>query len=176
MNGAATISPFSVPNLCVCGHDYISHDLTITPNRCSLCKTVGATANTHNFQAANAITQQAVESGFPQNLAHRFVSPGGFGTRFNATTAVAGNAPGSTTVTFASAGQLAGVAPGMTFTTQPASPLQQASYRVLAVNAAVITIPAPGLLFPLTSVICIFQGAQGSTMGPALSPNGQRAG
>jgi hypothetical protein len=175
MNGGATVSPLWTPNPCACGHDYVAHDVTVTPNRCSLCKAVGATLNAHAFQAADEIATAAAAS-FPQIVPPGFVSPGGFGFSFKAGTAAAGNAPGATSVTFATAGQVAAVVPGMTFTSLPGSLIQQATYRVLAVAGAVVTIPPPGLLFALPSVQCLFQGAAGSTMGPALSPNGQRAG
>lgn len=176
MNGMATVSPLFVPNLCVCGHDWIAHTFG-APQQCSLCFRGAGLLNRHNFTSDNELWPSAP---FPASDPARTVTAGGFGFGVSATTAAAGNGLGVQVVTFVALP--AGIAPGWSFTTIPSggggNNVNQAQYFVRSVNfgANQITIDPPGLLANSPSIPCLFAGSIGSTMGPGRPPNGQRAG
>lgn len=171
MNGMATVSNFFVPNLCNCGHDLVVHNMAVTPNTCSMCIRQSGVQNTHNF-ASDLEVWPAPSS--PQTAPARFVCAGGFGFGFSMTTG-AGNAKGSTSVLFLAA--IDRIQIGMTFTTVAANAANSVTYTVIGTGPGLqVQIAAPGLLFNSPGILCLFQGNDGSTMGPGLPPNGQRAG
>jgi hypothetical protein len=173
MNGAATVSPLFVANICCCGHDYAVHNLAVTPNTCALCLTSGVgNLNQHAFTSADELSPR---SAFPQGLPPRSVSPGGFGPVIYTTSSGIANVPGATSVNVAST---AGMVAGMTFTVTGNSKWAQATYKILAVSGpGVLYIGAPGLINNIgNGSVVQAQGAAGSTQGGGLPPNGQRAG
>jgi hypothetical protein len=176
MNGAATISPLWVPNLCTCGHDLLAHTMTVSPNNCTQCLRQGGVINIHNFVADGELWPSVP---FTASDPSRIVCAGGQGFNVQATTTATGNNNGATTVTFVSLPSGI-IVPGWTFTTIPTSGggnnARQATYYVRAISGNSITIDPPGLVGNTPSIICNFQGSIGSTMGPGRPPNGQRAG
>lgn len=175
----ATVSPLFVSNLCCCGHDLAVHTLAAFPNvgLCAICYTSNSfnVGDNHDFTPASELYPRAE---FPQSLPIGCVSPGGFGPPTVASLlSTAGNPKGSSNVIFSGNLITSGVRAGMTFTTLPNTPGNAISYRILVVlSPTTLTIPQPGLLFNLGTVRCLFQGADGSTQGGGLAPNGQRAG
>lgn len=173
MNGAATISPLHQLSLCKCGHDRRVHTLPGSGNQvCTGCVNpiTGATQNVHNFTPYGELWPS---DQFPTPPPAGTVCAGGFGTQFTRTTTASGNGPGVTTVNF-TAGSPAIVA-GMTFFTLAPNANNSKSYRIIRAVGNQVTI-TPALTFTTNSAVCVFAGAFGSTMGPALPPNGQRAG
>lgn len=172
MNGMAQVSNFWVPNLCSCGHDYQAHNVSASPQTCSLCVRQGGNQQRHNFTADNELWPSAP---FPASDPARTVNAGGFGQTYNQTSGPSGNLAGSTTLSFSSP-LPAFIKPGMSFLTMALNPANQTSYTIVAVSGNNITIAPPGLLFNSPGVVCVFAGAIGSTMGGGRPPNGQRAG
>jgi hypothetical protein len=174
MNGSSTVSPFWVPNICCCGHDYAAHIVDkngVNPGTCTMCIRQGGVLQTHFFTSDMEISPSLA---FPDVLAPGFVSAGGFGTQFVLATIAATSKPASQ-IFFANP-IAAGVQQGMTLTTIPANPANAANYLIDDVKGTQVTIHGPTLFNISNGQLILFQGTQGSTMGGGLPPNGQRAG
>jgi hypothetical protein len=183
VNGSTSISPVFTNNFCMCGHPYAVHN--IANATCSLCGQVGlgytgAKQQQHDFTSSMEIWPA---SEFPQTLPVGYVSPGGFGTGFTLLSTGTTTKP-SPVINFAST---AGIKVGMTATVYSSAPnagANMTTYVVLSVTPTAITVGIypvppnlPGTLYNISAGTPIyFQGADGSTMGPGLPPNGQRAG
>jgi hypothetical protein len=172
MNGSATVSPFWVPNICACGHDYAAHTIDktgVNQGACTMCVRQGGVQTTHFFTSDMEISPAIA---FPQVLATGYVSSGGFGTVFAMAT-IALTAKPSSQIFFS---DLSKVKQGMTLTTVAANPANSQTYLIIDVRGTQVTIQGPTYFNISNGQTCIFQGAQGSTMGGGLPPNGQRAG
>ena len=176
---ATSVHPRNRPNLCACGHDLRTHDLTVSPNTCSLCvrNTAGTQLNVHDFTPYSMNTPPPAPTWFPAKSPAGMVVAGGFGIYRSGieTLSASGNAQGNPTLIMANTQP--GVVVGMTLYTNPNNPANAASYRIVAINATglILTLDRP-LVVATNSVRCTFAGILGSTMGPGLPCNGQRAG
>jgi hypothetical protein len=174
MNGGATVSPLFVPNICFCGHDYSAHQVDrggLTIGNCSMCIRQGGVLQQHFFTSDMEISPALM---CPQVLATGCVSSGQFGTKFALNTIAATSKPAS--LIFFANPIAAGVLQGMTLTTVAANPANSITYLIDDVRGTQVTIHGPTFFNISLGQTCIFQGAQGSTMGGGLPPNGQRAG
>lgn len=174
MNGSSTVSPFWVPNICCCGHDYAAHvvDRTgVNAGPCTLCIRQGGVQTTHFFTSDMEIWPSLA---FPEVVAPGFVSAGGFGTSFVLNTIALTTKP-SSQIFFANPAA-AGVKQGMTLTTIAANPANSQNYLIVDVTGTQVTIQGPTFFNISNGQAILFQGAQDSTMGGGRPPNGQRAG
>jgi hypothetical protein len=136
-----------------------------------MCIRQGGVLQAHFFTSDMEISPSLA---FPEVLATGYVSSGGFGTSFVLNTIAATAKPSS--LLFFTNPIAAGVKPGMTMTTIPANPANAANYLIVDVLGTQVTIQGPTFFNISNGQAILFQGAQGSTQGGGLPPNGQRAG
>jgi hypothetical protein len=183
MNGMTAVYPLFRPNLCQCGHDLVRHTIVLggTPQQqlCADCIFTLGTQNRHSF-ASPMETIPALS--FVASGQYAYINCGGFGQGFVMLSTNAANVPaGSNEIPVPSLAPPVKIGITLLTITAPPSgsnPGNQAQYQVIGLDAGTTSIiVTPNLLFNLGAATpLIFFGYFGSTMGPGLPANYQRAG
>jgi hypothetical protein len=174
---ATSDHPYFRFNRCKCGHAFISHSggVDTTNTDCVECPPLGTNPNKHIFEHMTALGPLPPNgSFFLCSDLQGYCNPGGLGTSFQKTLAVAAS-KGAPIIQFL---DTIGIVPGVSFTSYPAGNLgNTVTYTVFRVQGVSVILDRPLDFNILTSNVFIFDGTHSSSMGPGRpSRNYQRGG